>query len=916
MSSLNPHHASLSTPTRNQIRGAFRGLLASIGMTLLILAPAVSGAHGGLDDPATRSYACRFLDPDGEMCEEAWNANPQALYDWMEINIGDAGGIHQPRIPDGELCSAGRSKYGAMDSPGNWPVTTLTPDAEGVYDMSFVPHAPHATEYFRFYLTREGFNPETDSLTWSDLELVHDSGPISYTRMAEEGDDFGFRMDLPERPGRHILYLIWQRSDSLEAFYGCSDVEFAAFADENPDYPNLGGSSPPPSSSPDGDNNNGNNDEEPSTPSDPMMGSGDLHVSLSTSSDWGAGFCADATVMNHEHEEVVWEVTLDIPGEIVSSWDSQIAIEAGDSEATQTAHVTGESWNQVLQPHASTTFGFCVDRAQASTELATVADASDSDAPSSPHEGNHGNDEESPEDETPPSDPDSQEDSDATDPSDSSSESASDSDPSEPGAGNNASSTPPNPEKPILAAYYPEWGIYGRNYFIADIPGDRLTHVIYAFVDLSAQGEIELFDPWAAVQKTFTGDQAVSPNAALPGNFGQIAELKELYPHLRVSVAVGGWTLSTHFSTVLATEQGRETASESVLDFLRTYTMFDGVDFDWEYPGGGGLASNSASPSDGLYYALFLEKVRNKLDQLGEERGRVYEISVASPAGATKIDNFNLPGVEPQIDFFNVMTYDFHGAWEDVTGHQAGFEGDSTGYDIRNTISLYRAAGVPPEKIVLGTPLYTRAWGGVEAGDNGGYGAPSSTSAPGSFPDSPGMYDYKDLAAEWLDGVGGWELYWDDSAGAAYLYSAQLKIFSSFETPGTVAFRAEWAQHEGLRGMMFWDLSSDDPNDSESLILAATRSWFGGLEFNEILSGSDLQFEHVIGGNGLFDPVEESPTEPSDITQPFDSTPSSPECSTGAGSNARPAANRPFGRKRVRPHPRGWRPAECVPAAP
>ncbi len=915
MSEVIPRLRSRSSITTGKTFLRAPGLWALVVM-ILALTPWTSGAHGGLDDPATRSYACRFLDQDGEMCSQAWDANPQALYDWMEINIGDAGGVHQPRIPDGELCSAGRAKYGALDTPGNWPVTTLTPDVDGVYDMSFVPHAPHATEYFRFYLTREGFNPETDTLAWSDLELVHDSGPISYTRMADEGDDFGFQMDLPERPGRHILYLVWQRSDSLEAFYGCSDVEFAAFADENADYSSLDGGSNPSPSSPDPDPDPETDGEDPAPPSSPMGGSGETHVTLTTSSDWGAGFCADATVTNHDHSEVVWDVTLAVPGEIVSFWDSRITTEASASGSTQTAQVSGESWNQTLQPHASTTFGFCANRAVSSNELATVTGSSDSGGMSSPHE-NHGGDEtEMPgddpmsEDSGPPADPV------ADEPTDSTPESDSNPTPPETEPSNSGSAGTPNTEKPILAAYYPEWGIYGRNYFIADIPADRLTHVIYAFVDLSSQGEITLFDPWAAVQKTFTGNQAVSPNAALPGNFGQLAALKELHPHLRVSVAVGGWTLSTHFSTVLATPEGRETASESVLDFLREHTVFDGVDFDWEYPGGGGLGSNSVSPSDGLYYALFLEKVRTKLDQLGEERGRVYEISVASPAGSEKIANFNLPGVAPLIDFFNVMTYDFHGAWEDVTGHQAGFEGDSTGYDVRNTIALYRAAGVPVEKIVLGVPLYTRAWAGVEAGNNGGYGALSTAPAPGSFPDSPGMYDYKDLAAQWLDGIGGWELYWDDSGGAAYLYSAQSKIFSSFETPGTVAFRAEWAQHEGLRGMMFWDLSNDDPGDAESLILAATRSWFGGWEFDEIVSSSDLQFEQIIGGNGLFDPVEESPTEPSDITQPFSTPPSTPVCTPGASTQSRPAANRPGGRKRLRPHPRGRRPAECVPAAP
>ena len=84
--------------------------LVAILLSSLVLAPSTTTAHGGLDDPATRSYACRFLDREGEMCAQAWDANPQALYDWMEINIGNAGGVHEPRIPDGQLCSAGRSK--------------------------------------------------------------------------------------------------------------------------------------------------------------------------------------------------------------------------------------------------------------------------------------------------------------------------------------------------------------------------------------------------------------------------------------------------------------------------------------------------------------------------------------------------------------------------------------------------------------------------------------------------------------------------------------------------------------------------------------------------------------------------------------------------------------------------------------
>ena len=163
---------------------------------------------------------------------------------------------------------------------------------------------------------------------------------------------------------------------------------------------------------------------------------------------------------------------------------------------------------------------------------------------------------------------------------------------------------PQNPvEQPVVAAYYPEWGIYGRNYQIADVPGDDLTHFIYAFANLTASGEMVLFDGYAATEKRFSADESVSGEADLwdypaedPrsqqtvwGNFNQVSQLKAKYPHLRTSIALGGWTLSGNFSSVCSTDQGRETLASSIYDFLGTYTMFDGIDFDWEYPGGGGL---------------------------------------------------------------------------------------------------------------------------------------------------------------------------------------------------------------------------------------------------------------------------------------------------------------------------------------
>lgn len=446
---------------------------------------------------------------------------------------------------------------------------------------------------------------------------------------------------------------------------------------------------------------------------------------------------------------------------------------------------------------------------------------------------------------------------------------------------------PDSVHTPIISAYFPEWAIYGRDFNVADIPADDLTHLIYAFAQIDTSGRMALFDPYAAVEKTFNADNSVSGKSdtwdqEVAGNFNQLAQLKAIHPDLNVMIAVGGWTLSGPFSDIAATAEGRANFADSAKDFLTKYSMFDGLDFDWEYPAGGGLSSNTTRPEDGENYALLLQVVRERLDELESETGRTYEISVASPAGSDKIDDFNLTGLEPYVDFFNLMAYDFHGGWENVTGHQAPmFDTLGADYDIVTAVSLFKEAGIDGSKIVLGAPAYTRAWSGAHDSDgDGGWQEVTSQLAPGSF--EQGVYDYKDVAQKVLDPSLDWDLYWDDRAQAAYVHSEREGIFSSFETPTSIALKSQWAQSEGLGGMMFWDLSGDITSGTESLTNAAYRSWYGGETVEQISATSTLQVDFVVGGNGLMDsfvdyvytppvtPVQDG--EPSQPGSPNDST--------------------------------------------
>jgi chitinase len=195
------------------------------------------------------------------------------------------------------------------------------------------------------------------------------------------------------------------------------------------------------------------------------------------------------------------------------------------------------------------------------------------------------------------------------------------------------------------------------------------------------------------------------------------------------------------------------------------------------------------------------------------------------------------------------MAYDFHGTWENTTGHQAAFTGDADRYDVKSAVGQYLAAGVPAGKIVLGAPLYTRSWSGVADGGDGGFAEQSSGAAPGTF--EKGVYDYKDLLAQVQDPSSGWKLYWDDTAQAAYVYNQSQGIYSSFETPTSIAQRAQWAEDIGLGGMMFWDITSDALDSRESLVNAAYASWVLDEDLATIRASSSLTNEIILGGDGM-----------------------------------------------------------------
>lgn len=199
-------------------------VIAVIPLLAAVLVVARAYSHGSTQDPVSRTYRCFLEDPetpDSEACKAAIAlGGTQAAYDWNEVNIGDANGRHRQLIPDGKLCSAGRDKYKGFDlARADWPATTLP--SGGAYTVNYKSTANHPGT-FELYVTRDGYDP-TQPLRWADI------GTTPFARFVNPPISNGaYRMQvtLPQKQGRHLIYIIWQRSDSAEAFYACSDVDF------------------------------------------------------------------------------------------------------------------------------------------------------------------------------------------------------------------------------------------------------------------------------------------------------------------------------------------------------------------------------------------------------------------------------------------------------------------------------------------------------------------------------------------------------------------------------------------------------------------------------------------------------------------------------------------------------------------
>ncbi|MFF0590452.1 lytic polysaccharide monooxygenase [Streptomyces sp. NPDC003781] len=303
--------------------------LSPLALTTLAAAPAA--AHGSMGDPVSRVSQCHAEGPENPKsaaCKAAVAAGgTQALYDWNGIRIGNAAGKHQELIPDGKLCSANDPAFKGLDlARADWPATGVS---SGSYTFKYRVTAPHKGT-FKVYITKPGYDP-SKPLGWGDLDL---SAPVATsTDPVASGGFYTFSGTLPERSGKHLLYAVWQRSDSPEAFYSCSDVTFGG----------TGGS---------GSSDNGSDN---GTAADDSAGAAAPAPEASVPSEEQIAAAAEkSTIEHHGHGDQDAETTTD-PADPAAPASGAAAAGASDGEPNQVKAAGGGAQNLAETGGDSTT---------------------------------------------------------------------------------------------------------------------------------------------------------------------------------------------------------------------------------------------------------------------------------------------------------------------------------------------------------------------------------------------------------------------------------------------------------------------------------------------------------------------------------------------------------------------------------
>lgn len=268
---------------------------------------------------------------------------------------------------------------------------------------------------------------------------------------------------------------------------------------------------------------------------------------------------------------------------------------------------------------------------------------------------------------------------------------------------------------------------------------------------------------------------------------------------VRVVLCIGGYgAVNKTFSDAALTKEGREKFAQAVLDIIEKY-HFDGVDIDWEYPG---YETGRDTSVDRPNYTNLMYTIRKTLKSVNED----YLVTAAVPGGPWGNSRFDINNLNSILDYFHLMTYDFHNSSK-VVHHTALYSssGTSTGCSVDSTVALFKSLGASPSKLVVGAAFYGRKYVLSEDVENKYMLGSTKVAASGECVTFTQVYNNY---IKKVDNVNIFNAF-DSTSKAHYIIDKPNRVVISYESTTSLSYKCQYVKANNLGGLMFWDYGED-----------------------------------------------------------------------------------------------------------
>ncbi|KAF2022761.1 glycoside hydrolase, partial [Setomelanomma holmii] len=345
--------------------------------------------------------------------------------------------------------------------------------------------------------------------------------------------------------------------------------------------------------------------------------------------------------------------------------------------------------------------------------------------------------------------------------------------------------------------YYEAWSNTRKCSSVApeDLNLNGFTHINFAFA---------FFDPSSFQIAPMDGKTGVLYN--------RFTGLKSTNQGLKTYISVGGWSFTdpgptrTAFSTMASSSGNRAKFVSGLMSFMNEYG-FDGVDLDWEYPQ---ADDRGGAQGDKDNYVALVAQMRAAF-------GSKYGITVTLPTSYWYLQHFDLKGLQPNVDWFNLMSYDLHGIWDAQSKAIGPYIAPHTNItEIDLGLDLLWRAGVDPKNVVLGQGWYGRSFTLKDSSCNipNGICQFSGGANPGPCSNAAGILDLQEIKD--IVSKNNLKPTWDKVAGVKWI-NWDSNQWVSYDDDDTFQQKRDFANKRCLGGTMVWAMDQVDQKADNGL---------------------------------------------------------------------------------------------------